>query len=341
MASRVMIYDQGGAALAEVEASVTRSWVLSDVGEAAVTLAITDAKCRQEVIEFGRLVVVEHDRLPAWVGVIDVPRDWSRMKVIVKSLSAEQIFHYRVPPAVKTLTGTAGALFAEMLAIANLQGDTLMRPGEIYLGGQTRQETINLTRLLAEIKRVSNRSGHEWGVTPEIGTDGRLTLRAHWWERRGGMVDDLALEEGWNIEATDDVLSEQGEIVNWLMGYGDGATWASRPIVIRQDDDSIARYGLHQDARAYDGVTSPATLEASVLADLARLKQPRRTFGLTALDVGNTFTRVGLGNILRLRLISTGFTGDASGLEATVRVRAMEYKEAENKLDLVVDEVTL
>jgi hypothetical protein len=71
---QITIFDQLGSALADIQASVTRSWEINKTGKAEFELAIIDPKCKEEFLRFGNLIHVESDELPAWTGVIDTPR---------------------------------------------------------------------------------------------------------------------------------------------------------------------------------------------------------------------------------------------------------------------------
>jgi hypothetical protein len=341
MTSRMTIYDRRGNPLTEMDATVQRSWILNEVGEANFVVSQFDQKFQRKYIEFGNLVLVEHDKLPAWVGVIDPERKWSSWTATVRAFSAEKLLAFRRGPQAMTVTGTAGSIFQQMVDIANLEEDTLIRVEGVYGVLPVRQETLNLTRILDEVNRVAERSENDWGVEPTLGLDGRLSLAASWWLRRG-VRRMVGLIEGHNLaEGGSSTMTEQGEIINDLMGYGEGATWDSRETWLEMDTESIAQYGRRQGSMGFDGVTQMETLRQNTQAALAESAWPRRTWRISALDVEETYYNLRLGDELPLVMHTTGFTGDVVGTEANVRIKGMSFSDDKGKVDLVVDEVAL
>ena len=308
MASEVLVFDRSGTRLATFTADVARSWVLNDVGEATFTLPTSDEHCRQGVLEYGNLVVVRHEKVQPWVGVFYPPRDWGRFQVTPTAYSAELLLHFRRGIPGRRLTGTAGGIFEAMLEIANHAEDTLMRAGSIWRGGIMREETMETNSLLISAQRLAQRSGNEFGVEMELLPDGKLSLLAHWWQTRGA-GRQYALIEGKNIEAGSTPWSEQGEIENDILGYGDGATWQSRPQYTALNAASRRRYGLMQGSVFFEGVTQPSTLQQNTESELRVRPHPRNTFRLSALDQDETWQQVRLGDTLPLDLHTVGFAG--------------------------------
>ena len=75
--SRMSIYDKSGIYLTEIDADIDRTWKINDYGKATFTISKEDVKAVYEYIRFGNLIYIEHNKLPAWAGVIDPPRDWA------------------------------------------------------------------------------------------------------------------------------------------------------------------------------------------------------------------------------------------------------------------------
>ena len=70
------IYSRDGTPIADIRASVMRSWLLNDVGQAVFSFPVTDVKCNAEILQYGNILYCQHDTLPDWVGVIDTPLRW-------------------------------------------------------------------------------------------------------------------------------------------------------------------------------------------------------------------------------------------------------------------------
>jgi hypothetical protein len=61
---------------------------------------------------------------------------------------------------------------------------------------------------------------------------------------------------------------------------------------------------------------------------------------VTAINVGDTFKHIKLGNIFTLQLQSVGFTDGQTGYTSRVRIVGMSFNpETPNKIQLVVREV--
>jgi len=339
--SIISIYDLDGAPIVEIEAATTVSYRLNGVGEANFVMSIWDEKCRQDVLEFGRLVVIRHEKLPMWSGPLDTPREWGGNMVTAKAYSAERLLYFR-HGRMQKLKGSAGEIFEKMITAANQEGDLLLRMGTVWTGGGSRQRELNYKDLLREMQELAEMSQNDFGIEPEIGADGKLIYRAHWWEKRG--IDcALGLKEGGdgaNLELDTKNLREQGEIWNDITGYGDGATWASRKIYRAEDAVSIRRFGRRQKPIWYNGVTEAATLKENVEGSLKELAWPRTTFPCNVLNVGDTWRMMGLGNRLPIEMPLCGFSASGGvGTDARGRILAFSHGEAAHKVSVTIDKV--
>jgi hypothetical protein len=336
--SRILIFDRSGTAITELKADCPRSWALNEYGRAQFTLSTSDPKCILENIQFGNFIYVEHPKLTAWAGVIDTPREWGAFKVTVNAYSPEKILEWRIGQTgsqkVNEVTGTT---ITRILDIANQSGDTLISQGDIYLGGQSKQEQINLTSLRDELRRLLDDSGYEFTIDP-VYTGGKLRFKANVLPKAGRVLDK-SLTEGFNIEANDSPLTEQGVIANDVMGYTDSATWNSKTTYTANDADSQSKYGIRQSTISFLGQNQTAGLETGTKAELASKKNPRKTFNLAALDVGDTYSWMQLGNTVYLRMHSVGFYGSSKGVSTKVRIIGYGFDESEGKVSLVCDEV--
>jgi hypothetical protein len=334
--SRVRIFDKSGAAIAEPGVDVWRSWRLNAYGRASFTLPANHPAARPEILAFGNYLLVEHDTLPTWGGVIDTPRRWGKMTVQVNACSAERILEWRRGPHLLLARNTPGGLFRRILQAANQQGDTRISEGEIFSGGTARDETLSLFNLYGEICRLAADYGNDWEIEAQINSAGRLSFLANWYARRG-LRRDLALQEGVNIELSGLILREGapdgGDIVNDLLGYGSGIKWENRYHYQRTDEESISQYGLRQGRRQFPE-NEPAVIQAATRQHLRLAAQPRNLFHFHALDVGETFANLRPGDSLPLRLYSAGFLDGGVGTQTRVRVNAMEYTDARPALAL-------
>lgn len=333
----------GSVQLAQFQARFERSWAIGDEGRATATFASRKTDIVNDtVLRPGNWILLENDSLMDWVGVIDIPRKWSPRAVVIHCYSPEHVFGWRRGPLEKTLTGSAGTIFSKLLGIVNTAQATPITAGNIWRGGPQREETINPTSLNEDLLRLYERSQEEYQWRPVVTDQGRLIVYADWVERLG---EDTAafLHEGkggGNLEAGSNIMVEDGPIVNDLLAYGEGATWLSKPNIVVTEPLSISKYGLRQKSKEYQGNSDPATLKTNGLEELALFSEPPKTFSLTALNVGDTFKYIRMGNRLNLQFQNIGFTDGGSGTELKVRIKGAHYDpQTKNKIKLVVEVV--
>jgi hypothetical protein len=337
MSERITIYNYRGEPLTNIKASITRSWVLGGVGEASFEIAYTDPKCQQEYLEYGNFVLVEHDTLPPWVGVIDTPRQWTNSSVQVKAYEAAKVLQWRRTQAGQLLTGSAGSLFTQLINIANAAGDTRIRIGSIYSDSTSRQERLS-DNVYQHVLNLRARTGNDFQFTP-ASDDGKLIIVADWLSRDGEAAV-IPLVEGKNIESNDALLSEEGTIINDLIGYGDASTTGSRLTSKYYDETSASRYGLRQAFTTFSGNIVQGTLDANTKNTIIANRNAQRILGIKALDVGATFANLRIGNTLQLVMKSVGFVQGERGYQATVRIVGMKYSSTIGTVELVVKEIS-
>jgi len=332
---QITIYSKYGEPLTDIRAGVVRSWVLNGVGQAEFGIAYTDPKCRRAYFEFGNYVTIEHTNLPIWAGVIDTPRQWRGNYLTVRAYEMGYMLKYRRTTAGLKLTGKAGEIASDLVRLANEQGDTQLRVGEIYGGGSDREETLGDTAY-SHMDAVRRRSGNEWTIIPDL--DGKqLVGNFNWHYKAGRTVTEIELTEK-NTEKTSYTLSEEGEILNDIRGYGDAITSATRLVAYSQDYESMGRYGRRQGTKTYSGNRQQATLDANTAADVALRKNPEMVFQATALDVGSTFNALRLGNRIGVNVSGVGFTDDGLGYRSTVRIVGMRYSDFTDSVELITSE---
>jgi len=341
---RIRIFDREGFPVAEFRTTVQRSWAIGEEGRAVFSYPSRKTDIvNEQVLQFGNWLWVQNDTLPDWVGMIDVPRHWTARTVNVCAYTPERQFALRRGPIEDVLTGSSGTIFERLLQYVNLEETTVLRAGNIYRGGTQRQETINPTTLDKDLKRIQQRSGEEYQFRPATDVAGRLIVYCDWLDRLG-IDSPVLLHEGrggGNIEATENIMIEDGPIINDTLGYGDGQTWKSKPTTKVIDPTSTGRYGLRQDSKGYSGVTTTQALIENSTSHIAQFKAPARSFEITALNVGETFQYINLGNRLKLRFQNIGFYNGTQGFETTVRILGMAYDPTEkNKVVLVVEEIS-
>lgn len=323
------IYGRDGIPITDVRAAVVRSSLLNSVGEAIFYIATSSTKCKREVLEFGNFLLVQHDSLPDWVGIIDTPRPWHHGYVEVHAFEPEYILQYRPVPLNSTISGTPGDKFTQLLAIANGQEDTLIRTGDVFIGGVSSVETISDT-VFSQIRTLQRASGHDWVCTPNVDALGKLTVKMDWLEK-AGVETDLEFSQGHNILHGDAPLEESGEIVNSIEAVSDGEVSVS---VIYNDSESVAKNGLRRIRKSYSGITEASALLAAAKQDVDDSKEADVSTPLTVVDVGQTFANIRIGNVAKYRYSNVGFDGDILGQSRSVRIEGWRFDESVGTCEL-------
>jgi hypothetical protein len=340
---RIRIFDRTGSPVAEFRASAKRSYVVGDTGRLQFQYPArkTDV-VNEDVLVFGNWILVQNSVLPPWIGVLDTPRTWSSRNVVVSAYTPERAFGWRIGPLEEVLTGSAGTIFEKLLQKVNIAEPTILRAGSIWRGGTQRQMTVNPSPLNEYLQELWERSGEDYTWGASITADGKLLVYGHWFPFLGAETGVLLHEGigGGNIEATGTVLVEDGPIVNSVFAYGEGETWQSKPNVTVTQAPSVGKYGLRQEGVEYSGVADMTTLQENGKQHVLEFRRPARSFSVTAINVGDTFKHIKLGNIFTLQLQSVGFTDGQTGYTSRVRIVGMSFNpETPNKIQLVVREV--
>jgi len=334
---RVRIFSRNGIPKAEFMANVSRSWALGEEGRASFDYAIRETDVvNEDNLQFGNYLLVENDSLPPWIGLIDTPREWEDDTVTVNAYGMERLFSYRRGvTGEKKVTGTSGAIFKVFLNKINEAEPTVLRAGEIWEGGQKRQITFTPNTLDVSLSELSKRSNEEYYFRPVV-INGKLQVYADW-TKRVGENTPLILSQGsggGNIETPK--MKDDIYIINSILGHGDGTSWESKPFFISRDLDSIDRYGLREDAIHYRGVTEKTTILSNNIDFLSRNSTPKKIIQLSAINEGDTFQWLGIGNTCQVSIEKFGF----GGFTGQTRILGMGVKPSEkNTISLVLEDI--
>lgn len=330
---RVRIYSRLGVCLCDLRVTVERNLRVSDEGEAEFDIAVTDTNCRDDYLRFGNWLMVENSKLESWVGMIDEDQTWGKRSLHVQAYTPDRQLLYRNVPRQLNFSGKAGSIFRQLINITNREEATVIEVGEIWEGGPDMpDESLSGDTLQDYLFELVQRTDGEFSFTP-VSQKGRLTIYANW-SRRTGHKTNLALVESYNLMDISSMLRTRGKIENELWGYGNGASTNDRATAIALDTDSRSRYGLRQGSRVYSDYSEPGAVRAAVQSELNKVREARRVFKLSALDEGQTFEHIRIGNTHPLSAWSIGW-----GIETRVRTTGWYRNPLRGGLDLIVEEV--
>jgi hypothetical protein len=328
--SRIRIFAPDRTFLTCLRGTTEREWVLNDEGLCTIEMAQTDPKARAEYLEFGRYILIEEEGLPMWGGVIDTPRQWSTHSFTVTAYSAEHLLKWRYTPNDQSMKDLAGNLFQSLIHNANAPEDLGLRIGTIQDKGLVLEEPGGYN-MLELVQKIAKEAGCEFGFIPAIGADHRIYFMANWYHKRGTVMK-TELVEGHNVEASDNILSEQGDIYNLVVGLNDVSSPHDRITVTLGDLPSIHQYRLRESSNIFTGTKGPG-LQGLTQTMLDVDKEPTRSYALNVLKVGSAWNELGVGNTGKVRMKRVGFRRETSlGRVDPIRIQAMKRNDGVDKM---------
>lgn len=330
---RVRLFNRAGQGLCDLRVTVERTWANSSEGEAEFDIVYSDPNCREDYLRFGNWLLVENDKLPPWVGMIDVPRQWKRRLVHVHAYTPDHLFMYRDVPKQLLVNGKSGHIFAEVVNLVNRPECTIITQGDIWIGGNgVNGEKLAGDNMQDYLNSLLTKCNGEFWFSHSV-SNGNLQIYANW-RRKGVEVVNFLLSESYNLADADNTLVEQDEFYNELWGYGNGSSTSDRPIAEIEDPESIGIYGLRQGTQMYSQYSDKGSVEDALKSRINDTRFPRKTFEFAITDTGDTWSMVEPGKNYPLMMWSTGF-----GINTVVKVSSMYYDPFRGKVDLVTNEV--
>lgn len=322
------IYNKDGIPLTDIRTAAIRSWLLNDIGEAIFLVDTQSVKCKREYLEFGNWIVIQHNKLPDWVGMIDTPRIWHNRYVEVHAFEAPYLLKYRYSPLNETITGSPGEKFKTLLGYANGQGNTLIKPGVVSLNGASSDEIIS-DSVYTSIKNICTNNSKEWLCTPAIDTAGKLSINMDFVDKTG-IQTDLELSQGFNVLYGDIPLEESGELLSSVEAVSD----VTESGVITETYTENTTFGKRVARIQFPGITDSQALLSFAKSTVQKQKTPTINTPLTCVDVGSTFENIGLGNTIKYKYTNIGFDGDELGQTNSVRIYGFRFDEVYNTCEI-------
>lgn len=316
-----LYHNTTGQFMTQLRSICPRNWVLNGIGEATFTVPYSSAKYREEYLKPGTIVVIEDPKLPDWCGIIGDDQDWTQSEIKIKCLDGIALLKTRMTLPTDTYNGSAGAIIQKMLVTAGQYRDTHFQIGTIYDDGVTRQMKMG-DSVYAQLLTLQKRTRNDWLTSPVV-VNGKAYIQFDWLERAGLPAASI-LTEGANLERNASPLSQRGPIINSIIGFSEASDPTKRLMYLGEDEASIGEYDVRQAKKVYTGVTTMADLIESVSADLSLSAWPLRATQFAALDRGNVFNDLRLGNTAQVNFFKVGFTDGVSGLSAMFRFMGLK-----------------
>jgi hypothetical protein len=333
-----------------------RSWVLdkngkSDPGRAEFAVSTLDDKVTEGNFQFGNLVHVQHvpstdasgtkrGQLPDWCGIVMTPRPWDLGFINVTAYSAEAILSARPMPWTRVERMTPRDIFIKIIEYANeftqrYGGGIIIQPGVVENAGATFTYDLRGSGF-EHINTLCADAGMEWNVTSEIDPKGNLLLYANLYTRLG--VDTGFDLTNLNSEASAgaNIMTEQGYPMNVVIGHSQANTKEDRKSAIGTNDAAIADYGPLGFNVSFTGlrnqgeVSSAAQNYADAKGRPVKILPARR-----ALDEGQTFANIAIGNTVNVKDSRVGFSPSGGfGFETRARILSVKYNDMSDNAEI-------
>lgn len=330
MTSRIRVFSRAGNLIREINSPAYRDWPLNDIGKSNF---VVKARGMESYIQFGNYVLIEHDELDNWVGVINTPRPWEPRTNTVNAESAMSLFNVRVGSYQQLVSGTWGQVFAQIISVINGPEQTLLEIGTVT-DGISFTSVVDMSNPYTYLQRALTQAQARLDFRPVV-TNGKLKIFVDMLPSLY-TTSDLQLIEGLNIKKNSGTLIEQGEIYNDITILGVSLDQIKFEGHAR-DPISIERYGLRQ--TLFSEGQSQADVDRLAQVRLAQYAYPRKTLGFVVTKKGETFQKARVGTIANVHLFTMGYLNGGLGFAGPAYIRNIQFDDKSGEAVLICEEL--
>lgn len=330
MTSRIRLFNRSGILQYEVNSPSFREWVLNDIGNANFPIK---ARGMEPYIQYGNYVLIEHDVLDSWVGVINTPRPWEPRTNTVNAKSAMSLFGLRVGSYQQFVAGSWGQVFSQIISVINGPEQTLLEIGAVT-DGVSFSSVVDMSNPYTYLQRALAQAQARLDFRPVM-ANGELKIFI---DMQPSLYtqSDLQLIEGSNVKKNSGTLIEQGDIYNDITILGVGLDQIKFEGHAR-DPISIEKYGLRQ--ILFSEGQSQADVDRLAEVRLAQYAYPRKTLGLIVSKKGDTFQKTRVGNIGNVHLFTMGYLNGGLGFNGPAYIRTIQFEDKTGEAVLICEEL--
>jgi hypothetical protein len=324
--SRIIIFGLDGKSMGEVHGNCNRGWAINEGGQATVSLSAQAAASKW--LEFGRMALVEHPKLPAWAGMIDTP--WAATLPAKMTLyNAAYLLHIRSLEEPKKYEGSTAEICFSMAWKAAYHEGLGIQSGDSDVNASQKVQ-MACSPIWDQMVDLVNKAGMEMRLRPGRDADNKLAI---WLDvkKKLGRNTRFLLHDGanHNLEITSAVLDK--EIWNRVVGISSkGGTTLYSPAQV--DEESKKRYRLRTQVVQFQNMADVGQVTKNAAIYLANNAYPKLILTVNILDVGNTFNNLDLGNQYVVQASKLWLPGGVQGWRGPARMNAMAYDEENNKV---------
>ena len=286
-------------------------------------------------IKVGNMVLVRPSpKLPDWSGMIDTP--WSATSPIQISLyNAEYLLSIRCgDEKYLPLTGDPSEIISQLIDLANRREQMYITAGERDTLGLNINYTVDTRTYLEQILALAKKYGLELSTRYGFDTSRRLMIYIDI-KRRIGDTYDYIFHDGASANVELRSAKVSGTILNCVTAKNNAST--GQTVLYsnaQQNSTSISTYRLRSGIISVQNVNDINNLDTAAKNYLNLNYAPKLSLTVSAIDVGDTFNYLRLGNTIAMRLSTVHLPGGARGWRGTARIKAMSYDESTNRVDL-------
>jgi hypothetical protein len=340
--SRIVVFDRDFRSVGEFQGIVNRAWTMSGasktMGGSTTTVQIAADDAVNEWLQFGRMVLIEHESLPRWAGMIDTP--WiATLPVSCTLYSPEYLPSLRFSEQQLTVSGSFETVLQEIIDLINKDEDMRIRLGTMGdLPSGDQQLTIKQQSLWQTLNDFGAREAVEFAFRAERDENNLLTIYIDA-DLKLGAETGLYLHDGpgANIQIIDAKI--ESKIINRIVGIGAQSTNQARIQTAPYfDADSIEIYGLRGTVKQFSSLTLQSSLEAATQSLLKYGKEYYLRINLAVID-STLFDSMRLGNSYYVHAANIILPGGIRGWSGQMRSKVISYDEKQNVVLTTMDGV--
>lgn len=338
--SRVVVLDLNNMSVGQFDAICTLGYTLdghaSVSGGGSGTIRIPDDVAVEDWLDFGRMIVIQPEDLPAYVGVIDTP--WGAVSPATMTIyDPEYLLNLRAADAEVKFTGNVEKILRDIINMANNLEDLYLRMGTIYEIDQTyRDETLDARPLWEQVQALALRSGTEIVLRPKREDDKRWYIYIDIGTQLGIDTGFLLSDgDGGNMKVQS--ANVRGEIINRYVGINDASSSQSQlrtaPLT---DTTSIQRYRMRNRVEQFQDVVDPNTLKQNTQSLLDASSAPYIELTVSVMNNDHAFQNLRPGNSVMAHASKITLPGGKLGWRGKARITKMAYDEATGTVGMIL-----
>lgn len=338
--SRVIVLDLNNMSVGQFDAICTPVYTLdghaSVSGGTSATISIPDEVATEPWLQFGRMVVIQPEDLPPYIGMIDTP--WTATSpVVMSAYSVEYLLNIRAADAQIMYKGNVEQILREIVNAANKLEDLYLRMGDVYEIDQTyREEVLDARPMWEQVEALARRSNTEMVFRPQRGNDKRWYVYIDI-AREMGIDTDFLLSDGNEGNMKVRSANVRGEIINRYVGINSASSQQSQlktdPLT---ETESIQRYRLRNRVVQFRDVTDPATLKKNTQNTLDVSSYPYLELTIDVMNKDHAFRNLRLGNRVMAHASKITLPGGKQGWRGKARITKMAYQETSGTVGMTL-----